>query len=338
MTRRTRPVVHDREGSGEHAIAGRRKIDPRHSRHIRVHSPEGDEDRQEGDDCAAVRSEDIGHHHGEGSGAAPDRVGACPDRDDRDREVEATDQENADDHASVKVLLGILELLGDVRRVLVSQIRPHDEGRRGADRCHTARQKRREVRGRDPRHGCDDGDRQGREDCGHRGELDSAREADPQVIHDERRDEDPGGHQEHVCSAQGKNELQVRSRRNRRGRGSEDRPGQEKPRGGSAGADPEAFPREDVDPSGLRSPSRELREGVGERIARDRQDDPRKDGRRAGDSSRESGDDEDARSEEGTDVESDGVPQGDDAMKPGPGAVLFLEIWGGRLFHGPFPP
>src|SRR5206468_2581496 len=101
--------------------------------------------------------------------------------------------------------------------------------------------------------------------------------------------------------------------------------------GGSAGPKPEACPREDVDPSGLRSPSRELREGVGERIARDRQDDPRKDGRRAGDSSREPGDDEDARSEEGTDVEGDGVSQGDDSMKPGPGALLFLEIWGGRL-------
>src|SRR5437016_10715637 len=99
----------------------------------------------------------------------------------------------------------------------------------------------------------------------------------------------------------------VRGRCDRRGRGSEDRPCQEEPSGCGAGTDSETLPREDVDPSGLRSPSGELRKGVGNRIARDRQDDPREDRRRAGDAGRESGDDEDAGSEQGTDGESNGV-------------------------------
>src|SRR5207253_10525941 len=114
-------------------------------------------------------------------------------------------------------------------------------------------------------------------------------------------------------------------------------PCQEEPSGCGAGPDSETLPREDVDPSGLRSPSGELRKGVGKRIARDRQDDPREDGRRAGDAGRESGDDEDAGSEQGTDVESDGVTQGDDSMKPGRGSRWLVEIWCGGGCHGSRP-
>src|SRR5213594_2820059 len=100
---RTRPAIDGGEHLREDAVPGRRVVDPGHPRDVRVHGSEGDEDSQECDDCPAVGTEGVRHHRGKGGGPAPDHVCAGADRDDRNGEVEAADQEDADDHAAVEI-------------------------------------------------------------------------------------------------------------------------------------------------------------------------------------------------------------------------------------------
>src|SRR3989442_6605931 len=307
----TRPAIDGGEHLREDAVPCRGVVDPRHPRDVRVHGSEGDEDSQECDDCPTVGAEGVRHHRGKGGDPAPDQVRPGADRDERDGEIEATNQDHADHHAAMEVPLRIPEFLRDVRGVLVPQVGPDNEGGRRADRRHPIRQKGRVVGGRDSRRRGHDGNGEGDEDGGHGGDLHAPREADSSIVDDERRDEDACGDEEDVQPGQRKDKTEVGRRRDGRRRGAQDRPRQKEPSGRRPRVEADAVSREGVDASGFGSLRRELGEGVGERIARERQQRPRDDRGGARDPSRKSRDDEDARSEERTDIDGDRVAEGD---------------------------
>src|SRR5437870_358733 len=334
---RTRPAIDGREHLREDAVPGRRVVDPGHPRDVRVHGSEGDEDSQECDDCPAVGTEGVRHHRGKGGGPAPDQVCTGADRDDGNGEVEAADQKDADDHAAVEIPLRIPEFLRHVGGVLVPQVGPDDQRGRRADRPQPTREERRVVRRSNSRGGCDDRDDEGDENGGHRGELHPPGEADANVVDDERQDEDARGCEIDVQSSQGEDKGEVRRRRDGRGRGAEDRPRQKEPGGRRPGAESDAVTRKGVDSPGFRSLRGELREGVGERIARERQQRPRDDRGGARDLSRESRDDEDARSEERTDVDGDRVAERDHTAQGRRGSrAAFLDRLQGGGHRGRF--
>src|SRR2546426_12588155 len=218
-------------------------------------------------------------------------------------------------HGGVEMPVRMPEFLRHVGGVLVRQVGPDYQGSRRADRPQPTREERRVVGRSDSRGGCDDRDDEGDENGGHRGELHPPGEADADVVDDECQDEDARGCEVDVQPGQGEDKGEVRRRRDSRRRGAEDGPGQKEPSGRRPGAEADAVSREGVDSSGFRSLRGELREGVGERIARERQQHPRDDRGGSCDPSRKSWDDEDARSEERTHVDGDRVAERDHAAQ-----------------------
>src|SRR5207302_7221423 len=152
----------------------------------------------------------------------------------------------------------------------------------------------------------DDGDREGREDGADGRDLHATGETDAQVVDAERANQDGRRDEEHVRAIQWEDEREVRGGRHGRRGGSQDRPGQEEPRGRRARTPAEAFSREGIDSSRLRVPGGELRERIGEGIARERQEDPGDDRRRARDARREAGHYEDGGHQARTDTGRNG--------------------------------
>src|SRR2546426_541350 len=189
------------------------------------------------DERPAVGTEGVRHHRGKGGGPASGRVRAGADRDHGNGEVEAADQEDADDHASVEIPLRIPEFLRHVGGVLVPQVGPDNQGGRRADRTQPAREERRVVGRSDSRGGCDDRDDEGDENGGHPGELHAPGGTGAGGVDHERQDEDARGHGGEVEPGKGEDKGEVGRRRDGRRGGAEDGPRQKEPSSRRPGAE-----------------------------------------------------------------------------------------------------
>src|SRR6267378_5565579 len=96
----------------EDAVPSRSVVDAGHSRNVSIHRPECDEHGKNRNKGTTVGAKRARHHRGEGSHTSPD--GVCPRAHGHEGhgEIEAADQEDANDDAAMEVALRIFEFFG----------------------------------------------------------------------------------------------------------------------------------------------------------------------------------------------------------------------------------